>query len=118
MPRKRNIRIHIYLSQKEYDQLMKKVGKTNLSREQFIRAVLEGKEVREAPPADFREASRLYRRIGNYLQELALRSRNDPNLRQQILACVDDIYATNRILTEQFIGPRRKSPNAGGPEHE
>ncbi len=118
MPRKRNIRIHIYLDQKEYDQLMKKVGKTNLSREQFIRAALEGKEVREAPPADFREASRLYRNIGNYLQELALRGRSDPNLRQHILACLEDIYATNRILTEQFVGPRRESPNSGGDKNE
>lgn len=118
MTRKRDIRIHIYLNQKEYDQLMKKVSKTNMSREQYIRAVLEGKEVREAPPIDFREASRLYRRIGNYLQELVLRCKSAPDLRAEIRACIEDIYATNRMLTEQFVGPRKQSPNAGGAKNE
>ena len=49
--RKRKNRINIWLTDRELERLNAMVSRTKLNREQFIRAMLEGFSIREAPPA-------------------------------------------------------------------
>ena len=50
--RKRNCRVVVYFSKDELDALTKKIRKSHLSREGFIRAAVAGKEVKDGPTAD------------------------------------------------------------------
>ena len=67
---RRNTEIKIRLSKAEFDSLMKKVRKTNYSREGFCRKVITGAELKEAPPADFPELIKLMRRVEGKLNDL------------------------------------------------
>lgn len=49
--RTRNNKITVYLSDAELARLNAMVDKTVMNREQFIRAMIEGKTIMEAPPA-------------------------------------------------------------------
>ena len=50
--RNRNHRVEIYFTKNELETLTKKVRRSGLSREGFCRRVLNGTEVKEAPPTD------------------------------------------------------------------
>ena len=49
--RTRNNKITFYLNDRELAKIDAMVDKTNMNREQFIRAMLEGLTIKEAPPA-------------------------------------------------------------------
>lgn len=49
--RTRNNKVTVYMSDQELARLNALVDKTNLNREQFIRAMVEGQTIKEAPPA-------------------------------------------------------------------
>ena len=48
--RKRNCRVEIYFTKTELEVLTKNVRKAGLSREGYCRRILNGAEVKEAPP--------------------------------------------------------------------
>ena len=58
----------------ELDALTKKARKSGLSREGFCRRVLNGTEVKEAPPADVPVLIREVRRVGNTLNQIMKRA--------------------------------------------
>ena len=62
--------IKIRLSAKELADLNAKVKQTHLSREQFCRCTIAGKEVRQAPPADVPRLIREVRRVGTTLNQI------------------------------------------------
>lgn len=68
--RKRDCRVEIYFTRSELDSLTEKVRKSGLSRESFCRRVLNGAQVREAPPADVPKLIREMRRVGVHLNEI------------------------------------------------
>ena len=49
--RTRDNKITVYMNDQELARLNALVDKTNLNREQFIRAMVEGLTIKEAPPA-------------------------------------------------------------------
>ena len=67
---KRNLEIKIRFTKEELETLSKKVKKTALSREGYIRNVLNGKVVKEAPTAEFYQLIREMRSIGNNLNQI------------------------------------------------
>ena len=72
--RHRNHRVEIYCTKNEFETLTKKVRRSGLSREGFCRRVLNGTEVKEAPPADVPVLIREVRRVGNTLNQIMKRA--------------------------------------------
>jgi len=68
--RKRNNQINIRLYDSELEKLNKKVAKSGLTRETFIRNVLSGTDIKPAPPVEFADLIKEIRRIGNNLNQL------------------------------------------------
>lgn len=72
--RKRNNRITVYLNDDELARLNKMVGKTIFSREQFIRSMLAGYTIREAPPAPLSETVWAMKSAAGNMQAIANQS--------------------------------------------
>ena len=68
---KRNSEIKVRLNRKEAESLSKRVKKSRLSREAYIRNLIDGSVPREAPPQDYYNMMRELYRIGNSLNQVA-----------------------------------------------
>ena len=68
--RKRNRRVEIYFSDSEYEELMKKVSASKLSREKFCRLVLSGVQIKEAPPVEFYSLITEVRKVGVHINQI------------------------------------------------
>ena len=68
--RKRNHQINVRLNDEELRKLEKKVQKSGLTREAYIRKVLNGSKVYPTPPVQFYDLIREVRRIGNNINQL------------------------------------------------
>ena len=69
--RKRNVAILFSLNRKEAEALDKKVKKSGLSREAYLRHLISGVVPRDAPPPDYYSMMRELHRIGNNLNQIA-----------------------------------------------
>ena len=69
--RKRNVAILFRLNRKEAEALDKKVKKSGLSREAYLRHLISGVVPRDAPPPDYYSMRRELHRIGNILNQIA-----------------------------------------------
>ena len=69
--RKRNVAILFRLNRKEAETLDKKVRKSGLSREAYLRHLISGVVPRDAPPPDYYSMMRELHRIGNNLNQIA-----------------------------------------------
>ena len=67
-------RIYVWLTMEEFSRLDANVKKSGLRREPYLRALIEGREVREAPTQEWRKLIGLLSGIGNNLNQLARRS--------------------------------------------
>lgn len=68
---KRNVEIKVRLSRKEAETLNKRVKKSGISREAYIRHLIEGSVPREAPPTDYYGMMREIYTIGKNLNQIA-----------------------------------------------
>ena len=68
--RKRNVAILFRLNRKEAEALDKKVKKSGLSREAYLRHLISGVIPRDAPPPDYYSMMRELHRIGNNLNQI------------------------------------------------
>ena len=68
--RKRNVAILFRLNRKEAEALDKKVKKSGLSREAYLRHLMSGVVPRDAPPPDYYSMMRELHRIGNNLNQI------------------------------------------------
>ena len=69
--RKRNIAILFRLNRKEAETLDKQVKKSGLSRETYLRQLINGLVPRDAPPPDYYSMMRELHQIGNNLNQIA-----------------------------------------------
>lgn len=69
--RKRNIAILFRLNRKEAEALDKRVKKSGLSREAYLRQLINGFVPRNAPPPDYYSMMRELQRIGNNLNQIS-----------------------------------------------
>ena len=67
----RNIEIKCRLNRKEIDALNKRVKKSGLSREAYLRQVMNGYLPTEAPPPDYFSMMKELRHIGLSLNQIA-----------------------------------------------
>ena len=63
--RKRNVHIQFWLDKKEAEAFQKKVNKSGLSREAYLRHLVNGLEPQDAPPPDYYAMMRELHGIGN-----------------------------------------------------
>ena len=69
--KKEKKRIYVWLTMEEFAHLDANVKKSGLRREPYLRALIEGREVREAPTQEWRKLIGLLSGIGNNLFQLA-----------------------------------------------
>ncbi len=69
--RKRNVAVLFRLDRKEAESLDKKVKKSGLSREAYLRQLIQGVVPRDAPPPDYYAMMRELHKIGNNLNQIA-----------------------------------------------
>ena len=101
--RKRSKRVEIYFTEEELDLLTQKVKKSGFSREVYCRAALLGKEIKEAPPADFYKLIIEVRKVGSNLNQLVKRAQtlnliDTPSLQK----AVAEIRETEGMLWDTF----------------
>jgi len=72
--RNRNIQVMTHLNSKEYQMLNKKVKKTGLSREAYMRQLINGYAPKEMPTPDYHAMMRELNAIGNNLHQIAARA--------------------------------------------
>lgn len=68
--RKRNCRVEIYLTENELNKLQSKVVKAGMSREKFLRKLIDESRVYEPPPVDFYTLIREINRVGCNIDQI------------------------------------------------
>ncbi len=104
--RNRNHRVEIYFTKNELETLTKKVCRSGLSREGFCRRVLNGTEVKEAPPTDVPVLIREVRRVGNTLNQIMKRANalglmDVPQLRKAL----DENRVVEKLIVDAYTTP-------------
>lgn len=69
--RKRNVPILFRLNRKEAEALDKRVKRSGLNREAYLRQVIAGVVPRDAPPLDYYSMMRELHQIGNSLNQIS-----------------------------------------------
>jgi hypothetical protein len=69
--RKRNVRIQFWLDKKETESFDKKVKRSGLSRESYLRHIIGGLVPTDAPPPDYYTMMRELHAIGTNLNQVA-----------------------------------------------
>lgn len=69
--RKRNVPILFRLNRKEAEALDKRVKRSGLNREAYMRQVITGVVPRDAPPPDYYSMMRELHQIGNSLNQIS-----------------------------------------------
>lgn len=106
--RKRKNRVVVYFNDRELEKLNRMVERTVLSREQFIRDMLAGFSIREAPPAPLIETIRLLRSAAGIMSSMTNRTIfREESGRELLLQTVDEIRTCTTAITEQCM-PRFK----------
>lgn len=122
--RTRENRVSMYLDDKELKHLNKMVDKTNLNREQFLRRMIEGVTIAEAPPAPLWQTVCLMRQAAADLHRIAVDSYlsdvADEELLQKTMdnlnACVSEIR--QRCLVEEKKLPQNASAHRAARDWE
>ena len=95
--------MEVYLTDTEMKTLMAKVKKSGLSRERYMRKILEESRVYETPPVDFSRLIKEVNRIGSNIEQI-LRIANAnhiidvPRLRKEL----DELDAIEDAMWEAF----------------
>lgn len=104
--RKRNCRVVVYFSKDELDALTKKIRKSRLSREGFIRAALADKEIKDGPTADVPVLIQEVRRVGSSLNQIMKRANaigllDVPQLRKELA----DLRTVEKLIVDAYTMP-------------
>lgn len=117
--RKRNIAILFRLNRKEAEALDKRVKKSGLSREAYLRQLINGLVPRNAPPPDYYSMMRELHQIGNNLNQIAQKAhvlnvidvqRYDREVRrfQQAVEQITDAVVLPEKIENQRVESARK----------
>lgn len=103
----RKIEIKVRLNRKEAEALNQRVRKSRLSREAYLRHLIDGTVPREAPPPDYYAMMRELYRIGNSLNQVAQKAHtlNVVDV-QRYDAGVRQLEAAIKKITEAVILPQ------------
>ena len=103
--RKRCRSILIRLTQEEMDSLNQKAQEAKLSRESFCRQVLNGTEIKQAPPTEYYTLIAEVRKIGININQI-LKKANSIGLLDvpMIRKALEDNHSTEDMLWKAFQG--------------
>lgn len=104
---KRTVEIKVRLNRKEAESLNKRVKKSRLSRECYLRHLIGGSVPREAPPPDYFSMMRELYHIGNSLNQVAQKAHvlNVIDV-QRYDAAVREFEIAVRKITEAVVLPQ------------
>ena len=101
--RKRTNAILIRLCDEELDRLNNLVRRTHLSREEVVRRLLDGAEIKEAPPADVPLLLREIKRVGNNINQiLALANAKGFLDTPRLKVAMDELRSVDRLIFETY----------------
>ena len=107
MTEKRNIEIKVRLNRKEADQLCKRVKRSCLSREAYLRHLINDMAPQDAPPPDYYAMMQQLYRIGNNLNQIALKAHTLNVIDvQRYDAAVSQFESAVKEITEAVVSPR------------
>ena len=105
--RKRNFRVQVRLSEREYKKFLGKVKRTGLSREAYLRHLIGGVVPQEIPPPDyFSFMERLYQ-VGNLLERISRQAQALGVNTVQYKEAVGQLHQLVEDITTAVILPRR-----------
>lgn len=104
---KRNIEIKVRLNRKEAEALNKRVKKSRLSREAYLRHLIDGVVPQDAPPPDYYSMMRELHGIANNLNQIAQKAHvlNVIDV-QRYDAAVRQMESAIKTITAAVILPR------------
>ena len=91
------------MTEKERQDLMEKVNKSGLTRERYMRKIIAGSRVFEAPPVDFATLIREVNRVGSNIDQILRLAYTEnlpdvPRLRQEL----DELDAIEDAMWKAF----------------
>ena len=105
--KKRNFRVQVRLSEREYKKFLGKVKRTGLSREAYLRHLIGGVVPQEIPPPDyFSFMERLYQ-VGNLLERISRQAQALGVNTVQYKEAVGQFHQLVEDITTAVILPRR-----------
>lgn len=119
--RKRNIAILFRLNRKEAEALDKRVKKSGLSREAYLRQLINGLVPRNAPPPDYYSMMRELHQIGNNLNQIAQKAhvlnvidvqrydREVRKFRQAVEQITEEVVLPEKIGNQREESARKQS---------
>lgn len=122
--RKRNIAILFRLNRKEAEALDKRVKKSGLSREAYLRYLISGLVPRNAPPPDYYSMMRELHQIGHNLNQIAQKAhvlnvidvqRYDQEVRKfrQIVEWITEAVVLPEKIGDQRVEPKKEKSESG-----
>lgn len=104
---KRTVEIKVRLNRKEAESLNKRVRKSRLSREAYLRCLISGSVPREAPPPDYYSMMRELYHIGNSLNQIAQKAHvlNAIDV-QRYNSAVKEFEAAVQTITQAVVLPQ------------
>lgn len=106
--RKRDVAVLFRLNRKEAEALDKKVKKSGLSREAYLRHLIEGTVPRDAPPPDYYSMMRELHKIGNNLNQICRKAHTLNVIDvQRYDKDMQKFEETVRLITEAVVLPER-----------
>lgn len=103
---KRTLEMKIRFTRGELDALTKKARKSGFSREGFSRRILNGAEVKEAPPAEVPLLIREVRRVGYNIDQLLKRANSIGLLDvPQLRKALEDNRAVEKMIVDTYTTP-------------
>ena len=111
----RNIEIKVRLNRKEAEALNKRVKKSRLSREAYLRHLINGVVPQDAPPPDYFDFMRELHSVGNNLNQIAQKAHvlNVMDV-QRYDAAVRLFEQTVKEITEAVILPEKNPQERTG----
>ena len=103
---KRTLEMKIRFTRGELDALTKKARKAGLSREGYCRRILNGAEVKEAPPAEVPLLIREVRRVGYNIDQILKRANSIGLLDvPQLRKALEDNRAVEKLIVDTYTTP-------------
>lgn len=105
--RKRNVHIQFWLNRKEAEALDKKVRRSGLSREAYLRHLIDGVVPQDAPPPDYFSMMRELHGVANNLNQIAQKAHtlNVVDV-QRYDTCARQVEAAIKKITEAVVLPK------------
>ena len=102
--RTRDCRFLVSLSEKEMSPLMKKVERSGLTRDAYVRSLIAGYEIKETPPVEFFEVLKSLQQINNNMNQIAVRANSTGNIyAEEYRKNVDELFrVVNELLRKAY----------------